>query len=436
MQQNYCEKMRSRRKILEIHSDVENDAVLENGKDPFQPRWGNGFTVRSIVIFVFVFSLINLIGLTYYISNDDKTASNLTPNGRHHKEDHLKRAVIAKKDLYEAVAYPNKNEKNLASNHTTTPESESMNLKHSSSAAVMNTYHCNAIENNTAPENEKVRYIWNELDSITASYKGSRISGGLFLYPRQTQMLTKLIDNLLRWKEEEHRHDMSNERNFLQICETGFGAGHSASFFLAISNKTKVISFDKFDRPYQLPILEKLKQTYTDRLHHVPGNSCKSVPNFFKESSNHNLDAFQGCDLIHGSSLCPTDNIDLVTYSSKSGGSSILTSTAMNSLSDNNVYFGKMGQWQRLKNDGCISDITCFNEVPAVLNRTFIFAQKGENISHKFCFARVTGKCHHKAFLNGNSQESNNDTRSMTNEISNILMKDMCPRLRVEHIPQ
>ena len=337
-----------------------------------------------------------------------------------------------KKGLYKAVAYPGKNEIILPPNLATASESGSSNLIPDASAALMNEYHCNAIENNTATENNNVRNLWNELDSIAASYKGSSISGGIFLYPRQTQLLTKVIDNLIHLKNE-HRHD---ERNFLQICETGFGAGHSASFFLAISNKTKVITFDKFDRPYQLPILEKLKNMYPDRLHHIQGNSCESVPHFFTEPSNKKYDAFQGCDLIHGSSLCQRDNVDLVTYSSKFGGSSILTSTAMNSLTGNDVYFGEKGQWQRLKSNGCISDIACFSDVSATLNRTYIFAQKGESISPKFCFARVTGKCDHRSIINRDSYERNNNTKSMSNKISNILLNDICPKLRIEYLPQ
>merc|ERR1712129_181914 len=73
----------------------------------------------------------------------------------------------------------------------------------------------------------------------------------------------------------------------------------------------------------------------------------------------------------------------------------ILTSTAMDSLTDRAVYFGRNAQWRKLRDKQCISDITCFKEEPRPLDRTYIFS-RGKSaglFSHKFCFAYDTGLC-------------------------------------------
>ena len=126
-----------------------------------------------------------------------------------------------------------------------------------------------------------------------------------------------------------------------------------------------------------------LRRRFYKRFSYVKGDSCETVPKYLS-TRNHN------CDVLHGSSLCPTDNIDLV-YGSPCGV--ILTSTAMSSLSDPAVYFGPQAQWRRLRDEGCINDITCFTEGTSVLERDFLFAPKGREVSHSFCFAVTTGKC-------------------------------------------
>ncbi len=67
----------------------------------------------------------------------------------------------------------------------------------------------------------------------------------------------------------------------------------------------------------------------------------------------------------------------------------------MHSLIDKDVYFGPNAQWRKLRDDGCITDITCFSENSMTLDRSFVFAAEKTKISHKFCFAVVTGACHY-----------------------------------------
>jgi hypothetical protein len=191
----------------------------------------------------------------------------------------------------------------------------------------------------------KVQRHWNYIDSFVAKQQEQtqntnsklKVSGGIFLYPRQATILTYLIQRI--------KHEViMTDKKWLTICETGFGSGHSMALFheaaavlLAAAAPsrtrngnidTRIVSFDKFDRPYQLPLWHYLNETSTN-VHHeyYAGNSCETVPKLLSPSvstnnnnnnNNNNNDADADriqCDILHGSSLCPTDNIDLVENS-------------------------------------------------------------------------------------------------------------------------
>lgn len=226
--------------------------------------------------------------------------------------------------------------------------------------------------------------VWDTIDSIIDTFPNSDRSGGLFLYPRQQVFLREMIQHRLIKKVQKGDHEP------FRICETGFGGGHFASFVLSISESIKVTSFDKFDRPYQSRIIEHIQDKFgKERLEVVKGDSCETVPQYFSKKE------FPGCDLLHGSSLCKSDNIDLIQYTDCG---TILTSTAMRSLSDYHVYFGRKAQWRKLRSDKCISNITCFYDEDVNLDRKYVFALKGKKIRHKFCFAVNTGVCHNSGY--------------------------------------
>ena len=270
-----------------------------------------------------------------------------------------------------------------------------------------------AAETETRHHRHRHRKLWQAIDNTTAKYlsKNTKVSGGLFLYPRQANLFAKVMEDLisLHHQKQKHNHDHKHDQNRpFQVCETGFGSGHSTAFFLSQSEDAQIVTFDKFDRPYQIPVVELLQQEFPDRIQHVAGNSCETLPQFFKESESDiesnqqqhqqklkhrtriSLPSFQRCDLLHGSSLCKSDNIDLVQHAPCG---TILTSTAMHSITDKDVYFGPNAQWRKLRDDQCISDIVCFQEEEKRLDQSFIFAKKGESMAHKFCLAVVTGFC-------------------------------------------
>lgn len=232
-----------------------------------------------------------------------------------------------------------------------------------------------------SPVKDSIQQLWKMIDTQVSLHPSARVSGGIFLYPRQTSLLISLVELLAEVTQ-------AKEGRSLTLCETGFGAGHSAAMFLEASPSISVYSFDKFDRPYQEEIASKLETFYPGRMKHVKGDSCLTVPDNLAPGG----DTGSGvrCDVLHGSSLCKTDNIDLVE---RSPCGVLLTTTAMNSLTDDVVYFGPNGQWTNLKSRNCITDVTCFSEEERVLGKDYIFNKNGATISHKFCIAVTTGNC-------------------------------------------
>jgi len=229
---------------------------------------------------------------------------------------------------------------------------------------------------------DSIKELWGMIDKEVATHPKVRVSGGIFLYPRQTSLLIALVTFLAKQTQEiKGRH--------LTVCETGFGAGHSAAMFLAASPNVSLHSFDKFDRPYQIEVISRLESTYPGRIKHYAGDSCKTVPSNLSPII-HARSGPVPCDVLHASSLCKTDSIDLVE---NSPCGVLLTATAMNSLTDNVVYFGPDGQWTKLREKKCIRDITCFGEEARVLEKNYVFNKNGATISHKFCIAITTGSC-------------------------------------------
>ena len=240
---------------------------------------------------------------------------------------------------------------------------------------------------------------WAALDQLVVKHPGARVSGGIFLYERQASVLSALIRRLV--------HINSGEQ--VTVCETGFGAGHSAALFLASHESVQVVSFDLFNRPYQLRAVELLQKRHRGRLTPILGDSCTTVPRFTGR-----------CDLLHGSSLCRSDNIDLVARTSCG---TILTSTAMDSLVDRAVYFGPRAQWRQLLTRGCINKTVCYTEESRALARDYNFrkARQG-NISHKWCVAVTTGKC--------SSAAGREAACHQQSSMAGLL--DLCPQARIK----
>jgi hypothetical protein len=271
---------------------------------------------------------------------------------------------------------------------------------------------------------EDVFRSWKFIDETLAEhYNQDRVSGGIFLYPRQASLLTALIGKI---------SDALDHRE-VTICETGFGSGHSLALFLnavAHKNKLVVVSFDKFDRPYQLPLWHHFNETYSQedqdhRLVYVAGDSCKTVPDHLFRETNHVPEGKFQCDILHGSSLCGTDNIDLVEHSPCGV---LLTTTAMGDLRDRTVYFGPRAQWRQLRERGCITDPVCFEEDVLKVQRDFVFAKQGSAHTSQFCIAMTTGKCGR----DGGSSSKASCTTDIYQVVSELRLDKLCPHYQVD----
>jgi len=283
----------------------------------------------------------------------------------------------------------------------------------------------NASSNGDGVVDESVYRHWKYIDDTTnRDFPKARVSGGIFLYPRQASILTHLIHRV--------HAVFRDDRKTITICETGYGSGHSMALFASASvGPVRVVSFDKFDRPYQLPIWHRLNETMSlprssselqgdqkKSFDFFKGNSCKTVPS--------HLPSLQ-CDVLHGSSLCPTDNIDLVE---NSPCGVLLTSTAMGSLNDRQVYFGKNAQWRKLRERQCISNIVCFKEDGALdIKRDFVFAKEGSSQTGEFCVAVTTGRCQRGKTLSGISDRC---AFAIDRLLTQLGLNETCPKHQIQ----
>jgi hypothetical protein len=235
----------------------------------------------------------------------------------------------------------------------------------------------------------------------------------MFLNPRQAAILTALV-----------RRISKSLNRTITVCETGFGSGHSLSLFLNAAPNAHVVTFDKFDRPNQLPLWNHLNKTYSQdhKLEYFAGDSCRTVPENL--SSHKGVPGKIQCDVIHGSSLCSTDNIDLVE---NSPCGALLSSTAMSNLDDKSVYFGPRAQWRALRERGCISDPVCFEEGLLEVEGGSVFEKEGS--MSKFCIAMTTGRCQKR---DGPGSSESSCTTAIHRVISQLHLGKLCPQYQLK----
>ena len=258
---------------------------------------------------------------------------------------------------------------------------------------------------------QKTGMHWLALDALVKNHRQlTKVSGGIFLYPRQSFIFISII---------QHLASKLSDGQTIRVCETGFGAGHSAALFLAASERVELVAFDNFDRPYQLPAVKMLQTSFgKDRVHYVAGDTCETVPAFFSEKGE------KKCDVIHGSSFCSSDMKDLTRHLRPNG---IVTSTAMKSLLDKSVYFGENAQWRHLRQEGCVTRTTCWKEKRKKLEKSYVFAKQGSQMEHAFCVAINTGQC--------SSQENASD--GIKDVVSDdIDFNQMCTALSRVKVPE
>jgi hypothetical protein len=224
--------------------------------------------------------------------------------------------------------------------------------------------------------------------------------------------------------EEFGRELHTRENRSLVVCETSFGAGHSAALFLDTSPYTKVHSFDSFNQPQQQLGVNELKKRYgSDRLVIHPGKSWQTVVNHLIPVKRNESDV--QCDFLHSTSWHPSDSIDLVK---RSPCGVILTSKVMRTLLEVAAYFGPKAQWTKLRSEGCIRDITCFEEDPAPtvedLSNYTGKSSKSTGTGSKFCMAVTTGAC----------QEFGRQSKGLTDKECDTQMAEISQRIQLNFL--
>lgn len=66
----------------------------------------------------------------------------------------------------------------------------------------------------------------------------------------------------------------------MTICELGFNAGHSATFFLESLPNSRLVSFDKGETPLEIENKDLLQSIYGARFEYVRGDSTETMPGY------------------------------------------------------------------------------------------------------------------------------------------------------------
>jgi lipopolysaccharide biosynthesis glycosyltransferase len=160
---------------------------------------------------------------------------------------------------------------------------------------------------------------------------GENVEGNCFT---EHLNIDKKIDVLI-YKQLNH---FSLGKNATNIMEIGFNAGHSSLLYLLSNPNSKLTIFDLCEHKYTLPCFEYLQSVFPDRLQIFPGDSTKTVPNFF------NLNPNTRFDLIHidGGHFGDIPNKDFYNSLKLASNIIIWDDTQINTLNDLlNEYINK-----------------------------------------------------------------------------------------------
>lgn len=115
---------------------------------------------------------------------------------------------------------------------------------------------------------------------------GEKIEGNCF-----TEHLN--IDNKINELIYKQMNHYILGKNATNIMEIGFNAGHSSLLYLIANPNSKLTIFDICSHKYTIPCFEYLKSVFPNRLQIFPGDSTKTVPEYYINNPNKKF------DLIH-----------------------------------------------------------------------------------------------------------------------------------------
>jgi hypothetical protein len=130
-------------------------------------------------------------------------------------------------------------------------------------------------------------------DDLNLLVNGSK---SLHRFIKEAQQKSKSKNNLLegfaaaQMKQLEFYMRAGNTQWVDTVCETGFNGGHSSLALLFGSTKSKLISFDLFNKPFQGQVLLSFQDTFgrdrVDMNNFVGGDSTVSLPKYIELRSS------------------------------------------------------------------------------------------------------------------------------------------------------
>ena len=243
-------------------------------------------------------------------------------------------------------------------------------------------------------------------------------------------------------------HDLGSSRT-LNVCMDGFGNGHAAALFLYASATLRLHIFDKMAHSHQVSTFQTLERNYGSArlsLHASDEPNEDFFPKILSptngmhvsyNTSNHTNKASHGslsCDFIFGT------NHTLAMVKSAPCGI-LVVSGARTSLRNTQIYFGKnTSQWSQLRKDGCLKDMTCFEEDPTML--TLKGANKTMEVTQKWCIGVTTGACQTAFRKTGassgqNKKELEDHCNSPVAQLTrqNVALDCLCPSHKIQNLP-
>ena len=115
---------------------------------------------------------------------------------------------------------------------------------------------------------------------------GEKVEGNCFT---KHENIDHKINELI-YKQLNHYNLGMNNNNIMEI---GFNAGHSSLLYLLSNPNSKLTIFDICEHKYTLPCFKYLQSVFPNRLEIYPGDSTKTVPEFYTNNPNSKF------DLIH-----------------------------------------------------------------------------------------------------------------------------------------
>mmetsp|Transcript_90094 Transcript_90094/g.165331 ORF Transcript_90094/g.165331 Transcript_90094/m.165331 type:complete len:561 (+) Transcript_90094:46-1728(+) len=150
-------------------------------------------------------------------------------------------------------------------------------------------------------------------------------------------------------KLQTDRYDQwAHDENIRTVCESGFGAGHSALRFLAQTKNTSVVSFDLGYHPYSKAAVALLLGKFGNRFQITWGDTRQTINSFHAKHRN------IACDLIivDGGNDQTTAYEDLGNFAQMAAKGHIL---ALDDTPCNAGYcVGPRQAWKSLIEEGCI----------------------------------------------------------------------------------